>query len=171
MFQKFSFGLTGLFTALASPVLAVETCEKKLAVTTDTGAEAVIVGGPVAGMCMVATADGNVLPVSMDALTISTAEPLPTDVRSITPGPYGCMVFGDTTGAIQLTIEMAADNSYSLTDQGLGLTGEGTWKPYDDLTLQFLDGPLENSFVDAQNSAMRFIEWNGRPAMLCKKAS
>lgn len=171
MFRTFSFGLTGLITALASPALAVETCDMNLAVTTDTGAQAVIIGGPVAEMCVIKMADGNMLPYRMANLAVSGAEPAPTDARSVTQGTFGCMVVGDATGAIQLTIEMAEDNSYRLTDQGLGLTGQGTWKPYDALSLEFLDGPLENSFVDAQNGSMRFVEWNGRPAMLCKKAA
>jgi hypothetical protein len=168
-FQKLSFGLTGLFIARAAPALAVESCDMNLAVTMDTGVEAVIIGGPVAEMCIIKTIDGNMFPHRMDALSVSTAEPLPTDVRSITPGPYNCMVYGDTAGAIKLVIEMTADNTYSLTDQGVGLSGEGTWKAYDNLSIQFLDGPFKNSFVTAQNSSLDFGEWQGRPAMYCKK--
>lgn len=170
-FDKLSLGLAGLFVACAAPAFAVDTCDMNLAVTTDTGVEAVIIGGPVADSCVIKMADGNMLPYRMNALRLSGTELVPTDVRSVTAGSYGCMVVGDTTGAVQLTIEMAADSTYSLTDQGLGLTGSGKWQPYDDLSIEFLDGPLENSFVDAQNSSMRFVEWNGRPAMLCKKAA
>lgn len=169
--QTSGIGLFGLLVLLAAPAHAIENCEMNLAVTTDTGAEAKIIGGPVADMCVIAMADGNMLPYRMSELTISTAEPAPRDVRSITPGPYVCRTVGDNTGTIQFQLEMGADSAYSVTDKAMKISGAGTWNVYDDLSIQFIGGPLDNSFVDAQNSAMQFAAWNDRPALYCKKAS
>jgi hypothetical protein len=147
-----------------TPAFAIETCEMDLRVTTAEGGEATIIGGPVAEMCIVRMADGNMLPVNTASLTASTTEPAPRDVRSITPGLYDCLEVGAQSNDVVMRIEMKDTMTYDIAK-----LGGGSWKAYDDLTIQFLDGPLENSFVDAQNSMMSFVASKTHPRMLCKQ--
>jgi hypothetical protein len=147
-----------------TPAFAIETCEKELRVTTAEGEEATIIGGPVAGMCMIRLTDGNMLPMTMTSLTASSAEPAPRDMRSITAGQYDCLEVGAQSNDVVLSIQMLEDMRYEIAEQG-----GGAWKAYDDLTIQFLDGPLENNFVDAQNGAMSFAATEKHPRMLCKQ--
>jgi hypothetical protein len=148
-----------------TPAFAIETCEKDLRVTTAEGLEARIIGGPVAEMCVIHRADGNMLPVPMASLTLSTTAAAPQDVRSITAGQYNCLEIGAQSDQVVMALQMNEDMTYDIAQQG-----GGGWKAYDDLTIQFLDGPLKNSFVDAQNGAMAFIAAENHPRMLCQRA-
>ncbi|MGV8953289.1 MAG: hypothetical protein ACOH2M_19490 [Cypionkella sp.] len=147
-----------------TPAFAIDTCEIDLRVTTADGGEATIIGGPVAEMCIIRAADGNMMPVAMSTLTASTTPPPPRDVRSITEGIYTCRAPSTQSTDPVITVQMNADLTYAVADDG------GTWKAYDDLSIQFLDGPLANTFVGAQNSMLMFGATETRPEMFCTKS-
>jgi hypothetical protein len=104
--------------------------------------------------------------MNMDGLTSDTAPPPPTDIRSVVPGAYGCMAQGDATGAIVLTNDILSGDSYAIAGEG-----EGEWKPYDDLSLQFVSGPLAGRFGTGQNAMIMFSRSSDTPQLFCKVRS
>jgi len=148
----------------ATTALAVETCDMDQRVLTADGVSGKIIGGPVADMCMVATVDGNMAPIRMNTLTIDTSEPPPTDVRSITPGDYECRTQMSGSNDVNFVVTILDDSRYAIPGEG-----DGAWSAYDDLSVQFMDGPLAGRFSDAQNSMMMFSRVKDGDSYICKK--
>jgi hypothetical protein len=153
-------------SASMAPAQTLTGCEMDQRILTSEGISGKIIGGPVADMCVVALANGNMMPLRMSTLTLDTSEPPPTDVRSIVPGSYACRTEGDASGAITLTVDILDETRYAIAGEG-----EGAWKAYDAFSIQFLDGPLINRFASAQNSAISFSRTDDGPQLYCKLRS
>lgn len=133
-------------------------------VVTPYGLSGKIIGGPVAEMCIVGTDDGNMAPLGMSSLTIDIVDPPATDVRSITSGGYDCRTQMSGTNDITFVLIMSGGNRYPIANEV-----EREWSANDDLSIQFIDGPLEDRFSDAQNSRIIFKRVNDGPSYYCKK--